>query len=88
MTKSYNFVLFDWDGCIAKTLDVWPTAQVESFKQYGIDVTFDEAIRSCRGTWQFLHEHFDVPEEKGREFLPTLGELSKSALMMLCHILR
>lgn len=75
--KRYDYILFDWDGCIAKTLDVWPTAQVASFKQYGIDVTFDEAIRSCRGTWQFLNEHFDVPEEKGREIFANTRRIVK-----------
>lgn len=75
--KTYNYILLDWDGCIAQTLELWPTAQVESFKQYGIDVTFDEAIKSCRGTWQYLYENFDIPEEKGHEIFANTRRIVK-----------
>lgn len=78
MTKRYEYVLFDWDGCIAQTLDVWPTAQVESFRDYGIEVTFDEAVRSCRGTWQFLSEQFGIPEEKGHEIFAHTRDIVKT----------
>lgn len=77
MSKSYGYILLDWDGCIAQTLDLWPTAQVESFRQYGIDVTFDEAIKSCRGTWQYLYENFDIPEEKGHEIFANTRRIVK-----------
>ena len=77
MGKTYSYILLDWDGCIAQTLELWPTAQVESFKQYGIDVTFDEAIKSCRGTWQYLHENFDIPEEKGHEIFANTRRIVK-----------
>lgn len=80
MGKTYSYILLDWDGCIAQTLELWPTAQVESFRQYGIHVTFDEAIKSCRGTWQYLYENFDIPEEKAMKFLRIHAGSSKSVL--------
>jgi pyrophosphatase PpaX len=32
----YQTVLFDWDGCLAQTLDIWMTALEETFADYGL----------------------------------------------------
>lgn len=47
MKKKY--FLFDWDGCLAKTLDLWLEAYRRQFKAHGFPVT-DEQIISQFGT--------------------------------------
>lgn len=47
MTNNYKYILFDWDGCLAKTLDVWLSAYVTVFKSEGIQVTEEEIIRKA-----------------------------------------
>jgi pyrophosphatase PpaX len=34
--KKYQYILFDWDGCLAKTLDIWLDAYVEAYGTYGV----------------------------------------------------
>lgn len=34
----YDYVLFDWDGCLAQTLEVWITAFEVTYRDYGIDL--------------------------------------------------
>jgi len=34
--KSYNYLLFDWDGCLAKTLDLWHVSIESSLSDFGI----------------------------------------------------
>jgi pyrophosphatase PpaX len=34
--KKYNYILFDWDGCLAKTLDLWLAAYKATFAEYDI----------------------------------------------------
>ncbi len=39
MTK-YKYILFDWDGCLIKTLDLWLKVNKEIAIKYGADLTF------------------------------------------------
>jgi pyrophosphatase PpaX len=50
--KKYNYILFDWDGTLARTLDVWFEAEKEMLKQYGITIP-DEQLISSFGDWEF-----------------------------------
>jgi beta-phosphoglucomutase-like phosphatase (HAD superfamily) len=34
--KNYNYILLDWDGCLAKTLDIWLQAYKDTFAEYGV----------------------------------------------------
>jgi len=47
ITKKYKYILFDWDGCLAKTLDVWLSAYATVFKSEGIQVTEEDIIRKA-----------------------------------------
>ncbi|MCA9392261.1 HAD-IA family hydrolase [candidate division WWE3 bacterium] len=46
---TYPYILFDWDGCLAKTLDVWLAAYQYAFGLYDIEVPDSEIIRVCFG---------------------------------------
>lgn len=50
--KTYSAILFDWDGCLAQTLELWLAAYKEVFARYGLTPT-DEVITSqVFGDWQ------------------------------------
>ncbi len=60
MKKSYEYLLFDWDGTIVQTLDMWLHIKRTVTKQYGKDIPQQEIIDSfgnfahyCRDVWQF-----------------------------------
>ncbi len=33
--KSYDYILFDWDGTIAKTLNLWMDALKDTLRKHG-----------------------------------------------------
>lgn len=41
--KRYSYLLFDWDGCLAQTLDIWLNAYREIFAEFNIRLS-DETI--------------------------------------------
>lgn len=47
----YKYILFDWDGCLARTLDVWLDSYKQTLKELGIKKTGKE-ITSVFGDWQ------------------------------------
>lgn len=49
--KNYKYLLFDWDGCLAKTLDVWMVGYRATFPQYGLNPTEEEIVEKCYGRW-------------------------------------
>lgn len=58
--KSYEYVLVDWDGCIAKTLEIWVAGYKEELLHYGIDAT-DQEIGFHLGDWGFA-KHFGIDD--------------------------
>lgn len=51
MKKSYDYILFDWDGCLAKTLDVILDLYRTLFQEFGLPKTDAELI-SIWGDWR------------------------------------
>lgn len=52
IVKSYTNIIFDWDGCLAKTLDIWLAAYKEVFAQYGIYPQDKVITQKVFGDWQ------------------------------------
>lgn len=52
MQKSYQYILLDWDGNLAKTLDVWMVAFGTPLKKRGIHKTDHEIAASFGQFWQ------------------------------------
>lgn len=52
MKKTYKYILFDWDGCLAKTLDIWFWAEKDLLKKYGIEINDQDLVKSF-GDWEF-----------------------------------
>ncbi len=51
MKKSYQYILFDWDGCLAKTLDIILNIYRQLFIEFGLPKTDAELI-SIWGDWR------------------------------------
>ena len=49
--KHYNYILFDWDGCLAKTLDIWLEAYKQIFSEYGIYPEDNFITQQIFGDW-------------------------------------
>ena len=89
MTKKYENLLFDFDGCLVTSIDFWIKIYRETFDLFDIHPT-DKEIMFHVGDWD-IHEHFGI--EDGEKFsqivnskLTNLHErqvLSKNVIEML-----
>jgi pyrophosphatase PpaX len=61
--KSYDYYLFDWDGCLAKTLDAWLIAIRTALNEYGA-FPADPEISITFGDWEFA-KTFGVEDWQG-----------------------
>lgn len=52
MNKRYKNILFDWDGCLAKTLDIWFYTAKEQLMQEKVDFEDWQIIKGF-GDWEF-----------------------------------
>ncbi len=48
--KNYDYFLFDWDGCLANTLEIWLEAYRQSMAKFGVHAT-DKEIANQFGNW-------------------------------------
>ncbi len=73
MWKTY---LIDWDGCMAKTLDVWMDAYMSQYAAEGILVTPQEIIEKSWGNLQKGPQNFGVknPEETWKSIIEKVHE--------------
>ena len=49
--NTYNYILFDWDGGLANTLDLWLRSYRKTFKELAFTPTDREIIKEVFGTW-------------------------------------
>jgi pyrophosphatase PpaX len=59
----YEYYLFDWDGCLAKTLEIWLAAYKTAYKEYGAEPT-DQEIANHFGDWE-SPKHFGIQDVDG-----------------------
>lgn len=50
--KRYVTFLLDWDGCMAMTLDIWLSAYITTFNEYGLNPDQNTITRHVFGDWQ------------------------------------
>jgi len=50
--KKYEYILFDWDGCLAMTLDIWLEAFKEVFAEYKIFPSEHEITSLAFVNWE------------------------------------
>lgn len=63
MAKNYKYILFDWDGCLAETLNVWMNAYEIVFARYGVNPTKQE-IAFHFGDWE-APKYFGITDIDG-----------------------
>ncbi len=51
MKKSYSYLLFDWDGCLADTLSIWLNAYIKVFKEFNSFPSEKEITGQVFGDW-------------------------------------
>jgi pyrophosphatase PpaX len=73
--KSYNFILLDWDGNIAHTLDLWPDALDEVLNKRGYSLTRQQLIESTWGFVAYVTEHTDISPEEATKAMAKAGEI-------------
>lgn len=75
MRKSYNYILLDWDGNIAQTLDLWPDALNEVLQKRGYSLTRQQLIESTWGFVAYVTEHTDISPEEAAKAMDEAGEI-------------
>jgi len=73
--KSYKYILLDWDGNIAHTLDLWPNALDEVMKKRGYSLTRQQLIDSTWGFVAYVTEHTDISPEEAAKAMSEAGEI-------------
>lgn len=63
MNNKYKYILFDWDGCLAETLEVWMHAYEVVFARYGVNPTKQE-IAFHFGDWK-APKYFGINDVDG-----------------------
>lgn len=85
--KRYAYVLFDWDGCLAKTLDIWLAAYKEVFAQYHIYPEDKTITQQVFGDWEGPKKlGIDNIEEYNKKLLVALNK-KYSTLELYDHAL-
>jgi pyrophosphatase PpaX len=62
--KQYEYILFDWDGCLAKTLDIHLDSYKKTFAEYGIYPEDRTITHEIFGSW-------DSPKKLGIKDIKT-----------------
>lgn len=73
--KKYNYILLDWDGNIAHTLDLWPDALNEVMQKRGYSLTRQQLIESTWGFVAYVTEHTDISPEEAAKAMAEAGEI-------------
>lgn len=50
--KTYSHLLFDWDGCLAQTLQIHMTAYQQTFAEYQLYPSDEDVARKVFGDWE------------------------------------
>lgn len=78
--KPYNYILLDWDGSIAQTLNLWPDALDIVLSKQGVALKRNELVEACGGVAAFLASHTQLSETEGRVVLEDATEIVKQRL--------
>lgn len=81
--KKYQYILLDWDGNLAQTLNMWPDAIDIVLQKQGIHLKRSELIEACGGVAAFLSTHTDLSEAEGRVVLEDATEIVKERLPLV-----
>jgi len=78
--KKYNYILLDWDGNIAHTLNLWPDALGEVLEKRGHSLTHQQLVASTWGFVAYVTEHTDISTEEATRAMEEANEIVTSRL--------
>jgi pyrophosphatase PpaX len=78
--KEYNYILLDWDGNIAQTLDLWPNALDEALQKRGIKLTRSQLIESCGGFVAYATKHTRITADEATKGLAEATDIVRGKL--------
>lgn len=73
--KHYNYILLDWDGNIAHTLDLWPDALNEVMQKRGFTLTRQQLVESTWGFVNYVTSHTSITPKEASKALEEADEL-------------
>ena len=73
--KQYDYILLDWDGNIAHTLDLWPDALGEVMQKRGYNLTRQQLIESTWGFVAYVTKSTDISLEEATKVMAEAGEI-------------
>ncbi len=72
---SYSYILLDWDGNIAHTLDLWPDALDEVLQKHGVTLTRPQLIASTWGFVAYVTKHTTLSPEAAASAMAEAGDI-------------
>lgn len=81
--KKYQYILLDWDGNLAQTLNMWPDAIDIVLQKQSIHLKRNELIEACGGVAAFLSTHTELSEAEGKVVLEDATEIVKERLPLV-----
>lgn len=73
--KQYDYILLDWDGNIAHTLDLWPDALDEVLQKRGYKLARRQLVESTWGFVTYVTTHTDISTQDATKALQEANEM-------------
>lgn len=73
--KNYHYILLDWDGNIAHTLNLWPDALDEVLQKHSYSLTRQQLIESTWGFVGYMTTHTSISSDEAAQVLKEAGEI-------------
>ena len=79
----YNYILFDWDGCLADTPGVWMDVYLRLYKAAGLQVEIKDVIEKSWGNLELGPKNFGIsnPEKFWQRIVAEVGEDLKTVTL-------
>ncbi len=81
--KQYDYILLDWDGNIARTIDLVADARGEALQKRGITLTKSQLVESCSGFVDYTTKLTDITVEEATKVLGESFDLLHSRLIQV-----
>jgi len=73
--RRYDYILLDWDGNIAQTLNVWPDALDTVLQKRGYNLTHQQLVDSTWGFAAYVSEHTGLTYDEGMQLYAEASDI-------------
>lgn len=77
----YDYILLDWDGSVAQTLNLWVEAADSVLRERGIEFKRSKLIEAAGGLTSFLMANTDLTEAERRVILEAAAKIVKERIV-------